>query len=74
MQRAIGAFLTSVWAGAPKIDVADARFLGLAPMADLDDDGHCDDAERTASTNPYDPTSRPAGAPGCMRDLGFTAP
>jgi len=73
-QRATIAFMKSVWAGAPTIDVGDARFLGLAPAKDFDDDGHCDDAERTAGTNPYDPSSRPAGAAGCVRDLGFTSP
>jgi dienelactone hydrolase len=57
-QRAIVGFLTSSVAGAPVIDSE-----GLPLWFDFDDDGWPDDEERRASTDVFDPTSHPAGAP-----------
>jgi dienelactone hydrolase len=71
-QRAIAAFMLSTWNGTPTIATTDPSFLGLAPVADFDDDGYCDDAEVAAGTNPFDPASKPTGTPTCTRDVGFT--
>ena len=68
-QRAIAAFIGSVWAGTPKVDVT--SFPGLRPVHDMDDDGACDDAETSGGANPADPGSRPSGTGGCERDMGF---
>ncbi|HEY4179433.1 MAG TPA: alpha/beta fold hydrolase [Kofleriaceae bacterium] len=69
-QRAIAAFITSVFAGTPKIDVTDAAFIGLAPVSDFDDDGACDADEMAAGTDPLNPSSVPS-TKNCMRNLGF---
>ena len=67
-------FMQTTWAGAPEIDVGNAAYLGLLPVADTDDDGYCDSDETTAGTDPFDPTSHPSGTPSCVRDVGFTSP
>ncbi len=70
-QRAIADFATSTWAGAPQIRVTGADRPGLAPVADADDDGFCDDVELAAGTSMFSATSTPPGPPGCEHDVGF---
>ena len=69
-QLAVIHFFETTWAGAPEIDVGNPAYVGLAPVADSDDDGYCD----ATDTDPFDPTVHPAGAPDCARDVGFTYP
>ncbi|HEY4058015.1 MAG TPA: alpha/beta fold hydrolase [Kofleriaceae bacterium] len=69
-QRAIVAFIASVFAGTPKIDVTNSAFTGLAPVNDFDDDGACDSDETAAGTDPLNPSSVPS-TKNCMRTLGF---
>jgi pimeloyl-ACP methyl ester carboxylesterase len=74
-QRAIVDFLQSTWAGSPKIAVDSPQYLGVLPVADIDDDGYCDDDERAAGSDPFDRSSIPAsGTPNCVRDVGFDFP
>ncbi|MEI8255696.1 MAG: hypothetical protein WCJ30_08500, partial [Deltaproteobacteria bacterium] len=66
LQRDVASFITSTFAGASRIDVT-----GLEPLIDLDDDGWTDAEETAASTDPFNPTSHPAGAAPHTRDLGY---
>src|SRR4030095_11425452 len=74
-QRAIVDFLQAPWAGAPKIVVDGALYPGLLPVADVDDDGYCDEDERAAGSDPFDRASTPqSGAANCVRAVGFGFP
>ncbi len=73
-QLAVIHFITTTWAGAPEIDVGNAAYVGLLPVADTDDDGYCDATETGAGTDPFDPTSHPSSAADCVRDVGFSWP
>lgn len=56
--RAYVRFLQSGWAGGAEVDIT-----GMPLFIDFDDDGWTDDEERSMSTNPFDPRSRPPGTP-----------
>jgi hypothetical protein len=65
-QRQIAAFMVSTFAGHATISIT-----GVEALYDMDDDGWTDHEELAASTDPFDPTSHPAGAPPHVRDVGF---
>lgn len=73
-QRAVIDFLLSTWAGAPELAIAGPAYPGLVAVPDFDDDGFCDATEVAAGTSQFDAASKPAGAPDCVRDVGFDFP
>ncbi len=65
-QQRVADFFTSAFAGNAQITVT-----GIEPLYDMDDDGWTDAEERSAATDPYDPSVHPAGAMPHVRDVGF---
>ncbi len=66
-QRSMVRFLETAWdPEGPVVDVTGMEF-----WFDFDDDGFSDEVETEAGTDPFDPTSVPAGPPTHPRDVGF---